>query len=493
MASSPAAPQGTGVMVAETQLHAGALSFPALLASSVALTSPGFSLLLAGSFIATQVGYSMVITYLGGSVICLAIGLTLFQLAREWPSAGSYFTYVSNALHPRFGFLAGWVLLADAPIINVTCSTIVGFLLQNELQTRWNVFFPWWAFTAIMIAASTFVGWRGIKISGRVIVALTFTELGILVAFAITGLINPGPGGLTLKPFTLDPAFGISGFALGVVYTIFAFTGFEAAVPLAEESKNPRRYAPYAVVGGILIMAAYYVVGWLGIVSGWGVDNFDQGFAGQPVGAFFTLGERLWGGWGPFLIMLALINSAWAIAQSCVNYTSRTFFSLGRAGVFPRWFGQVDNHVPRNAIIVTTAISIIWGTVIALWIGPDQAYFWTGLLITWAVVLIYGSGAVGVFWHWFRVRRSEFNWFWNLVVPAVALVGLGLTFYYSLPSLNGVFFWTLPLIIGWVLLGVAILFYFKLTAKEGWLLEATKYAMEHEATVSELADLDKEP
>jgi len=491
MPESAESRQNTTVSVATTELRAGAIGFPAVLAQSVALISPGFAFLLAGSFIATQVGYAMPITYIGGAILCMAIALTLFQLAREWPSAGGYFTYVSRALHPRLGMLTGWVFIVYAPLVWPVCATIVGFLIQTEMQASLGWSLPWWVSAAVFVGVTALLGLRGIKVSGVVLVALTFTELAILLAFAITGLVHPGPGGFTLKPFTLDPKFGISGVALGVVYVIFAFAGFESAAPLAEESRWPSKYVPWAIVGSIALMTVFFVIAWLGMVNGVGIANFDGKFAGQPVGAFFTVAQRLWGPvW--FIILIALINSVFGICMSSVLYVSRMFYSFGRAGLLPAWVGRLHHRIPRNAIIFATGLAVAWGLAIALWIGPDNAYFWTGLLITWSLVIIFATGAVGVFWHWFHVRGERFNWFWHFVVPLVAVGGCGVTWYYSLPSLTGAYFWTLPLVLIWIALGIGLLFFFHATGREQWLLKATEYAFEHQMTEEELRASDAE-
>ena len=434
----------------------------------------------------------MSITYIGGAVLILAIGLTLFQLAREWPSAGGYFTYVSRAIHPRAGMMVGWVYLIYDPLIPGVCGTIVGYLVQTELQAHEGIDFPWWISTAIFIVVTTFLGWKGIKISGHVLVGLTFTELAILLSFAVSGFFNTGPGGFTMKPFTVDPRFGIHGLALGVVYVIFAYAGFESAAPLGEESRNPSKYVPWAIVGAIGIMTAFFVVAWWGLINGWGIANFDRTFAGQPVGAFYTLAQRYWGGAGWIIITLVLINSVFGICMSSVLYNSRMYFGMGRTGVLPTWLGRVSHQLPRNAIYAQAVVALAWAYAIAGWLGPSNAYFWTGLLITFSPILIFSAGAIGVFWHWFMHRRSEFNVFWHLLVPLVAVGGCGLTTYYSLPDLTGPYFWTLPIVACWIAAGILLLVWFHVTKREEWLLKSTQYAFEHKLTEEELAELDRQ-
>ena len=482
----------TGVMVAETELHGGALSFPQVIAQAFTHIAPGIALLLAGSFIAAQVGYNMPLAYLFGAVICLAIAITLATLAAEFPAAASYFTYVSKTIHPRAGFLVGWLYMLYDPITGSICATIFGTVLENEAKTAWGIDIPWWLTFAIMLIVATWITWRGIKISGRVVLALALIEIAILTLFGLSGLVSPGPGGITAESFTsIDPAYGLNGLAFGVALSIMAFTGFEASVPIGEESRNPRRYVPWAVIGSIIIASGFMVVASFGIVNGFG-SGFDANFAGAPVGAFFTLAQRLWGG-GWVLILVVLANSCFGGLLACSIVTNRLLFGYARAGVLPQWLAKVDNHVPRNAVIATTIISIIWGFAIGFWLGGDGAYYFTATILTWAVIVIYGAGAVGVFWYWWRVKRAEFNWFLHFVVPVFAVIALIISFWLAIPSLTGVYFWTLPINIVWLIVGIGILFYFRSSNKEEWLLKSVQYANEHEATVEELAALDTEP
>ena len=482
----------TGVMVAETELHGGALSFPQVIAQAFTHIAPGIALLLAGSFIAAQVGFNMPLAYLFGAVICLAIAITLATLAAEFPAAASYFTYVSKTIHPRAGFLVGWLYMLYDPITGAICATIFGTVLENQAKAAWNVDIPWWLTFAIMLVVATWITWRGIKISGRVVLTLAIIEIAILTLFGLSGLLSPGPGGFTAGLFTsIDPAYGLNGLAFGVALSIMAFTGFEASVPIGEESRNPRRYVPWAVIGSIIIASGFMVFASFGIVNGFG-SGFDANFAGAPVGAFFTLAQRLWGG-GWVLILIVLGNSCFGGLLACSIVTNRLLFGYARAGVLPKWLAMVDNHVPRNAIIVTTIISVIWGFAIGFWLGGDGAYYFTATILTWAVIVIYGAGAVGVFWYWWRVKRAQFNWFLHFVVPVFAVIALIISFWLAIPSLTGVYFWTLPINIVWLIVGVGILWYFRASNKEEWLLKSVQYANEHEATVEELAALDTEP
>src|SRR5512141_2451839 len=105
----------TGVMVAQTELQAGALGLGSVIAQAVTHVAPAMGFLTGAAFIATYAGTGVPLAYLGAFFVCLTIALSLIQLARHLPSAGGYFTYVSRTLHPRFGFMTAWLYFLYDP------------------------------------------------------------------------------------------------------------------------------------------------------------------------------------------------------------------------------------------------------------------------------------------------------------------------------------------------------------------------------------------
>ena len=93
------------VWVAETQLRPGAVALVGAIMQNVTHIAPAIA---AFFFTATIVGFSGAhapLAYLIGFIIVLALGMCLVQLAKKFPSAGGYYTYVSRTVGPRLGFL----------------------------------------------------------------------------------------------------------------------------------------------------------------------------------------------------------------------------------------------------------------------------------------------------------------------------------------------------------------------------------------------------
>ena len=106
------------VLVAKTDLQAGALRLPEVLMQSVTLVAPAIATLfsfgfIVGSFAGLMAPFAFAIVLL----IALMLAINLSMLARAFPSAGGYFTYISRAIHPRVGMFAGWLYFLINPLV----------------------------------------------------------------------------------------------------------------------------------------------------------------------------------------------------------------------------------------------------------------------------------------------------------------------------------------------------------------------------------------
>ena len=284
-----------GEVLATTQLQVRALGLTGALMQNITAIAPAIT---AFFFTATIVGFTGAISpfaYFLGFIVVLALGMCLVQLAKLFPSAGGYFTYVSRTLGPRAGFLTGWAYTLYSPIIAGPILAFFGYILQGELQANYGITFPWWIFSLVAIPVVAVLGFYGIKLSVRAIVILGGLEFLIVLALGLSGLISPGSGGFTLRVF--DPSFNpghlatATGFALAIVFSVQGLTGWESAVPLAEETANPRRNVPIATMASIVITGLMTVIVIWGQVIGWGWLTLGK-LPTPHVGRASRLGDR---------------------------------------------------------------------------------------------------------------------------------------------------------------------------------------------------------
>src|SRR6202035_477593 len=174
-----------------------------------------------------------------------------------------------------------------------------GWVMENQLKAAYGFDLKWWIFPLVAIPLISLLMYLGITLSIRVIVVLGTLEMLIVLALSLSALASAGRRRLTFSVF--DPNFDpghvavAGGFALAVVFSVQGLTGWEAAIPLAEETENPRRNIPWAIIGSIAILGVLLVLAFWGQIVGWGVNNL-KGLTGSPTLPAFVLGTRLWGG-----------------------------------------------------------------------------------------------------------------------------------------------------------------------------------------------------
>lgn len=232
--------------------------------------------------------------------------------------------------------------------------------------------------------------------------------MAIVVGLAISCLLHPGNPGLNFSSLLLHNSPGAHGLFLGVVFCIFAFTGFESVAPLAEESVDPRRNLPRVIVWSIVVMGIFYLFCAWALLVGWGTNSM-QTFAQSAENPVFVLATRLWGkAW--ILILIAVLNSIVAFAIACTNASTRVFFAMARSGTLPHVLSKVHPRyqTPINAIWLQTVLTLGIGLGLGWWIGPDQLFYFLGVAMTLGMVIVYSAGNLGVFCFYRQKRRHEF-------------------------------------------------------------------------------------
>ncbi len=445
-----------GVNPPGASLKKGVITLPGVLMQSVTSIAPAIAGMFTVPFIVLNAGIAAPLAYLGAFIIALFLGFVLSQFSRHLSSTGSYYTFVSRSLGGRWGFLVAWVYLLFYPVVIAQVGSFMGSTLQSTLKAEYGITFQWWWFMVFLILFVGYTGWRGVELSVRLLIVLGVIEALIVLALAVNGFASPGPGGVNFGWLTFSNAHGLF---LGVVFAIFAITGWDAAAPLAEESRDPKRTVPRAVMGSILIMGVFLVLVSWGQTSGWGTDKLTA-FAGSAQLPAFVLGQRFWGGaW--WIVLFALFNSAIAVSIACTNASTRFLYGMARAKALPSWLLKVNDkyQTPTNAVLTQTGINVLLGLVLPLFIGVANVYNVTGTWFTFALAFVYIVANVGLYLFYKREHRDELNAFKHLVVPAIGTIALLVVVYYSVNPLPA---WPVSLapfiVLAWLAIGVVVVF-----------------------------------
>jgi amino acid transporter len=473
-AVAPQSSDGSSRVTGQGELARGALGLPGVVMQSITTVAPAIGVLFTLQFIASYAGVAAPLGYFLSFLLVLALASNVSQLARHLPNAGGFFTYISRSVHPRVGWLSGWIMVLYMPAATFTSPIFLCVLLQGEIaDSALGVDVPWWVIFVAITGLVLTLMYRGVTISARALLILGLAEIAIVLLLSVWGIVSPGPGGLNLESF--DPGNTSShGLWFAVVFSVFALTGWESAAPLAEETANPRTNVPRALIGSVLIMGVLFTVCAWGLVLGWGTDDID-GLVGSETLPAFVLAKDAWGPlW--WAVPLALLNSAIAVSIASMNVSTRMWFSMARAGALPAGLARLHprHNTPVGALALQAAITLGFGLVLGAWWGGSDLFFVSGLLFTLAASWLYVWANVGVIRFYRRERRAEFNPWLHLVFPLLTTAALAYVCWqtFTNPAPEGRGAWALPIFLVWAGVGIAILVAMRVRGREAWLLRA---------------------
>jgi amino acid transporter len=473
-----------------SELKRDAIGLTGATMQAITHIAPAIAALFFTQFIVSLAGITAPLAYLIGVVVVLMLGNTLVQLSKRLPSAGGYYTYVSRALHPRAGFLTSWMYVLYSPLSGGPIYGFFGFILAGELKANYNIDLPWlwWVFVLVGAPFTAFLQYKGIELTAKALLILGGAEIAIVLALAISGFANPGPGGFSFQVFNFNNKLALSGFTLAIVLAVQGLTGWEAAAPLAEETRDPKRNVPRSVMLSIIILGAFLVFTFWGVITGFGVNTVNR-LINSPDLPGLALARRLWGGaW--WLILAAFFTSTLAVCLATANVGTRMWYGLGRSGAFPRWFARVHpkHKTPTNAILVQMCLALSSGLIGGFVFGADVSFFLIdGLILVLGVAFVYLIANAAVIRFYLTEHRSEFNALLHLIFPLISagvlIYAIALSFqpFCSTICPGSPYKWA-PLVDGvWLLLGILVLLYMRARHREQWIRNAGAALGESEA------------
>src|SRR3954449_11738091 len=208
-------------------------------------------------------------------VACICAATAIGQLAKRFPSAGGMYTYAARSLGPGAGFLVAWLFVLFEPLVAPFLYLEFGWAMSDVFQNEvgWHYSGQWWVWVLLITVVVFLLTYRDVRLSTTAGVILGAFEIAIFGALAIWMMIS-NAGDLNAQPFNPSHAVGNwSGVFKGMVFAILAFIGFEAAAPLGEEARHPRKTVPRAVVGSAIAIGLFYVLCSYAWVFGAGFDQ----------------------------------------------------------------------------------------------------------------------------------------------------------------------------------------------------------------------------
>jgi len=458
-------------------LEQNAIGLPEVLFQSITHMAPAVATALSIGFATTLAGGITPLAVVFALIAALFTAYSMGQLARHLPSAGGMYTYVSRGLGSFFGWLMAWAFTLAEPIVPAALyasfglfgadfiTTLTGF--ENDLL--------WLPLAVLCGLAVWYLIYRGIGVSTRTGIVLGLIEIGVFLFVAVLLVANAEK---TIDTAVFIPANGnyLPAFQ-GMVFCLLAFVGFEAAAPLGEEARDPKRTIPRAVMLSALLIGLFYIFCYYAATVYFGPDRMQAEFLGFAEGnPWGGMAEEILPGIGSLLVTFAIVNSSLANANAGAIASTRSIFSLGRAKLLPGWFAAVhpEHRTPVNAVHFQGILAIVLAVGLGLLFqgvstgGPLTTYVFIGYALGLLFAGMYIAVNAAVIGFYLGERRDEFNPLKHLIVPILGVLLMipaflsvlgGLTIPIldvPVPALTEPYNYVPPMVAAWMIAGVIL-------------------------------------
>lgn len=438
-------------------LRRNAVGLLAAIMLSATIMGPAVSTYFNTQFTAINAGAALPFVYLVSLIAALIVANGVAEMARKLPAAGAFYTYVVNGIGPKAGFVTGTLMFLGYSLLEPAELALIGYWISNVLA-RFGYDVSWLIIAAIFWVTTFVLSIRGIRISMETALIAFGIEVGVILVLCVFVLGKGGSEGINLRPFdpSLSPT-GLSGIALGLVFGILSFVGFEGAATLGEEVENPRVNVPRAIFGATLLVGVIYLFATWAETLGFGVSTISV--LQQDAAPFDTLAKTYSPDWFRILVDIAGASSMFGVMISAHNGVTRIIYAMGREKLLPSVLGTINAHysTPQMAIIVQSVGSAILAVVMGIAVGPFNTYGYLGTILTLGIIPVYMLVNVAVIRYFRRQHPTEFNVVKHLVLPIVGTLLMAIPIYGLLWPIPAFPYNTFPyIVVAYIVISFAI-------------------------------------
>jgi len=415
---------------------------------------------LAGQQAALNAGPAVAIAFIIAGIASAAAALCYAEFAGLIPVTGSAYTYGYAVLGEFVAWLIGWDLLLEYALIVAAVASGWSGYMQNILE-HFGLGLPIWAQGAIGTGEGHVFNLIAALVAMGVAVLLTLrTEVGarlntIVVAAKIIGVALV----IIVGAFYVDPTnwvpfipeeivkadgtrqYGWHGVTAAAAVVFFAVFGYDTLTTAAEESRNPQRDLPRAILLSLGISMALYLT--ISMVLT-GVAHYTTLNNAAPVAnAFGNLGM----GWVSVAISVTAVTSIISVIFAFMLAAARIWYSLARDGLLPAWFAKVHpkNGTPYRPTLILGALTAVAAGLLSL----DELAKLVNIGALSAFVVICSAVLV------LRYKQPDLpRGFRTPLVPFVPIIGIGFSIW-----LLALLPWaTWERFVIWMLIGLVVYF-----------------------------------
>lgn len=320
------------------------------------------------------------LSFVVSAVVCVFTAMSYAELASMFPRTGGEYEYSSHVFGRTVTFMIGWAMAAGLVIAGATVS--LGF--ARYAQYFWDVDDRWLAL-GVLAAAALMVVWGSSRWS-KLVVLLSLAQVAGLAFIVVIGIGHFGDGELfTGRGGSSWNEFG--GVMSAAALVFFAYIGFDEVATLSEETNEPTRNTPRALLWSLGISAVLYVLVSIAAVNVLGAEGLASSTQPLTDVAADAVGDRA----GAVMAVFAMLTTANTVIL-VLTAASRMFFAMSRSGDLPSigvrltrtgapWVGVVFSAVVATGFV-------IWGELKLIASATDFAIYAIFLSVNVMVIVL---------------------------------------------------------------------------------------------------------
>ena len=429
---------------------------------SLGIVGPTLAMSGNGQGTVLSVGKSVPLVFLLGAGGIAIIAHGFIRLTQRYNHAGSAYALVGVTVGPRAGFFSGFSILGTYVMFSTCCVAASESFLNAFVSSLLNRPFtvPWLPTIIVVIALSAALNSLDIRLVTKILLAVEGIGILCMIILSITVFAKGGAAhtGLDASTFSLH-GVSFSTVVGAVVAAFLSWAGFEGCAALGEETDDPKRNIPRALLWSIVLTGVLFVVIMFTQTVGFGTDAAGLKAFSSSGDSLATLGETYIGRPFSLVISFAALMSAFACHLSSTATSGRLLFAFSRDGFGPREFGRLrgPHAAPLTAIGAVLAVAFVVN--VASWasgrpvLGTGQpaldSYFYFATIGAVMLMIAYLMVEAAAVAHLVKIRPLE------AVIPIAGLLIIVAVFYFDVKGQTTV---TAPPYIAfmWAFLGLAI-------------------------------------
>ncbi|MBX2953251.1 MAG: amino acid permease [Leadbetterella sp.] len=364
------------------------------------------------------------------AVACVFTALSYAQFASTVPVSGSAYTYAYVTFGEVFAWIIGWALVLEYAVSNIVVAISWSEYFVTMLENVFRIHWPRWlaidAFTASKafheVAAATASGtladlpthsiqmakvyesapslggfkvlmnlpaaiitvlitwliYVGIKESRNVSNLLVYIKIAIVLMVIVGGVFYVDTANWT--PFAPN---GAKGVMLSVAAVFFSFIGFDAISTTAEETKNPQRDLPRAMIYALIITTVLYVLITLVLT---GMVSYKELGVNDPLAFVF---EKIGMKWMAGVISVSAVIAISSALLAFQVAQPRIWMVMSRDGLLPKIFGDI--HQKYKTPWFSTLVTGVLVAIPAMFLNMEFVIDLTAVGTLFAFILVCGG------------------------------------------------------------------------------------------------------